>query len=515
MSMAARRMTLVSAVEKNAAINGHRVAVVCREVPFTYSDVKSNSDHLAMALGQRGVTKATRVAVLMRNCHRYVEVFLGLSKLGAVMVPLNWRLQASELLYVLRDSDSSLLIHAGDFDETIGMLRAQLDSQVSILNLADIGLESGVDGAKSSGVPANVGDDDIAVQMYTAAFGGRPRGAQVSHGGYMAEAAAVCMALSIAEGGSTLVTVPLFHTYGLELSIATLARGGRCVFVEPFDAQRALRNIEREAVSVLSCAAPHFAGLLEELQRSGGDISSLKTIIGASASKEVRGIVRSRAPEVRFVDAIYGQTECGAIVTSCDTEEAEATGHHCVGRPTVFHDVRVFGEDDTELVARQVGEIVVRGPRVMVGYYKLPEINQESFRGGWRHTGDLGLFDELGYLHYVGRKNELIKSGMENVYPAEVEAVLADHPAVKEVAVIGVPDEEWDEAVTAIVAVRKGCSVSADELIQFCKQHMASYKKPKNVAFVDELPRDGNGQIARQEIKDRYGKIWGCGGGKR
>lgn len=509
MSMAAQRMTLVTALEKYAAINGNRVALVCRETSFTYSDVKSNSDHLAMALRQRGVTKAARVAVLMRNCHRYVEVFLGLSKLGAVMVPLNWRLQASELLYVLRDSDSRLLIHAGDSDETIGILRADIGCKVSISNLADIEAEVVTASATSADAPADVCDDDVAVQMYTAAFAGRPRGAQVTHGGYMAEAAAVSMALSMPEAGSTLVTVPLFHTFGLELLIAALARGGKCIFVDPFDAQSALHAIEREGVSTLSCAAQHFADVVKELQRNGGDISSLKAIMGSGASKEMREVARSQAPGVRFVDGIYGQTECGAIVTSCDTEEAEAIGDHCVGRPTMFHDVRVFGQDDSELVANQVGEIVVRGPRVMVGYYKLPEVNLESFRGGWRHTGDLGMFDERGYLHYMGRKNELIKSGMENVYPAEVERVLAAHPAVREVAVIGVPDEKWDEAVTAIVAVKKGHSVNADDLIQYCKERIASYKKPKTVMFVDELPKDGNGQIARQEIRDRYGKISG------
>lgn len=204
---------------------------------------------------------------------------------------------------------------------------------------------------------------------------------------------------------------------------------------------------------------------------------------------------------------ILEQTECGAMVTGCDTEEAEAIGARCVGRPLMCQDVRVFGEDDAEVPAGQVGEIVVRGPRVMAGYYKVPNANQDSLRGGWRRISNLGLLDERGYLHYVGRKRELIKSGMENVYPAEVEMVLAAHPAVKEVAVIGVPDEQWVEAVTAIVALKKDKAAMAEELMQFCKERIASYKKPKYVRFVDELPRDGTGQIARQEIRARYGKI--------
>lgn len=209
------------------------------------------------------------------------------------------------------------------------------------------------------------------------------------------------------------------------------------------------------------------------------------------------------------MDAVYGQTECGAMVTGCDTEEAGAVGPRCVGRPLAFQNVRILGENDAEMAPGEPGEIVVRGPRVMAGYYKLPDVNRDSFRGGWIHTNDLGLLDERGYLHYMGRKRELIKSGMENVYPVEVETVLAAHPAVGEVAVIGVPDEKWDEAVTAIVALKTEGAATAEELIQFCKERIASYKKPKYVHFVDGLPRDGAGQVARQELKARYSKIPG------
>jgi acyl-CoA synthetase (AMP-forming)/AMP-acid ligase II len=509
MTILARQTTLATILERNARLHANSVALVCRSTSVSYSALNSKADQLAKALRRRGVAKGTRVGALMRNCHRFIELLFALSKLGAVPVPLNWRLTASELLYVLRDSDSTIIVHGSDFDEIIRTLRVELGADVTVVDSASLEREAGEASVSSADFPTEVWDDDVAVQMYTAAFGGRPRGAQITHGGYVAEAVSVSLALSLTEAGCTLVTVPLFHTFGLELAIATMVRGGKCVLSDPFDAREVLCIIEREDVSVLVCAGQHLADLVKETGRNRGDISSLKVVMGSGASNEMRETIRAWAPKARFVDAVYGQTECGAMVTGCDTEEAEAIGARCVGRPLMCQDVRIFGEDDAEVPAGQVGEIVVRGPRVMAGYYKLPDVNQDSFHGGWLHTGDLGMLDEQGYLHYMGRKRELIKSGMENVYPVEVEMVLAAHPAVREVAVIGAPDEQWVEAVTAIVALKEGKTATAEELMQFCKERIASYKKPKYVHFVDRLPRDGTGQIARQETRARYGKIPG------
>ena len=460
---------------------------------------------LARTFDAMGVKRGTRVALLMRNCHRFVEILFSLCSLGAVLVPLNWRLTPPELLYVVKDSDSMVLVYGGEFEETARTLQAGLDAGVTALDAAQ--LEDGATG-ESVGEAARrapVCDSDVAVQMYTAAFGGRPRGAQITHGGYVASAANLAMALSLTDADCSLVVLPLFHTFALEVTVATLARAGKCVLAEQFETERAAESIEAERVSILPCAGQQLAELARELERRPRDTSSLRVVMGSAASPDLRKALRVGAPEARFVDSVYGQTECGTMVTGCDSEEAEAVGGRCAGRATMYTDVSILGEDDTELPRGVAGEIAVRGPRVMLGYYKEERLNEEALRGGWLHTGDLGILDQNGYLHYVGRKNELIKSGMENVYPAEVESVLAMHPAVKEVAVIGVPDEQWGEAVTAIVALKSEASATAGELAEFCKDRMAGYKKPKRVHLVDELPRDRTGRIARAELMARYG----------
>ena len=513
MALLARQLTLATIFARNARIYGARTALVCGESSLSYQDLDSHAIRLAVAFGRRGVAKGSRVAVLLPNSHHFVEILIALSKLGAVLVPLNWRLAAAEMLYVLRDSDCTILVHGGDFADNVRTLRAELGSSVSIVDWSSLVQDAGGTRTGDTEFPIEVWDDDVAVQMYTGAFEGHPRGAQITHGGYVAEAAGVSLVLSLSEADSTLIAVPLFHTFGLELAIAAMARGGKCVLAASFDAPEACRIMERENISVLVCAGQQLADLARELEQNPGDISSLRVVMGSGASMRMREVIRARSPGARFVDAVYGQTECGAMVTGCDTEEAEAVGPRCVGRPLMCQDVRVFGEDNAEVPVGNVGEIVVRGPRVMAGYYKVLNDTRESLAGGWLHTGDLGLLDERGYLRYMGRKRELIKSGMENVYPVEVEVVLASHPAVSEVAVIGVPDEKWVEAVTAIVALKGGQAATAEDLMQFCKERIASYKKPKYVHFVSELPRDSTGQIARQEIRDRYGKASGRRGG--
>lgn len=508
MEIPARQMTLATLIERNARIYGGQTALVCGSTRMAFSELHKKAALLAGVLDRTGVVKGARVALLMRNCHRFIEVLFALSKLGAVLVPLNWRLSTDELLYIVRDSDSGLLIYGDGFEQQVEVLRGELGGKVSFVDAA--GLECGAASSPGRNVPlAQVWSEDIAVQMYTAAFGGRPRGAQITHGGYLAEAGSLALALSLSEADSMLVTVPLFHTFGLELVLSTLARGGKCILIDSFDAREVSQTIEREAVSVLICAGPQLAEIMEGMESTPAVMRSLRVLMGSGAPKQMQEAVRSRAPNACFMDAVYGQTEAGAMVTGCDTEESEVVGDRCVGRPLIYQDVRVFGDDDAELPPGEPGEIVVRGPRVMTGYYKLPADNHESLRGGWLHTGDLGMMDEHGYLHYMGRKKELIKSGMENVYPVEVEMVLAKHPAVKEVAVIGIPDVKWDEAVTAVVVLHEGGNASSEELIQFCKERIASYKKPKYVHFLDSLPRDGAGQVARQDLKDRFSKASG------
>ena len=501
----ARQMTLATMAEKNARLYPSNTAVVCGNTHVTYSAFNHQANRLARIFRRKGVSKGNRVAILSRNCHRFVEVLFALSKLGAILVPLNWRLSPGELSYIVRDSDSMILVLGEGLGGVVQTLRDQLSSDIQIVEVASLYREASQEGIGDADLSLDVYDDDVVVQMYTAAVEGRPRGAELTHGRYVATATNVTVALSLTNADANLVVVPLFHTFGLDQTIAILSSGGKSVILGDFDAAIVSEIIERERVSFLSSVGQQLPELVEEMRKNPRDITSLRIVMGSGASSEIKDAIRGRAPGVRFISGVYGQTECGMMATVCDAEEAAARGDRCAGRVVALSEVRIFSEDDVELPPGQVGEIVVRGPSVMAGYYNLPEVNAETFRNGWLHTGDLGRLDEDGYLHYVDRKRELIKSGMENVYPQEVESILVTHPAVKEVAVIGIPDERWGEAVTAIVALRQEGSATSDELIEFCRERIASYKKPKYVRFVDELPKDSAGRIWREQVKAKHG----------
>jgi len=501
----ARQMTLATIGEKNARLMPDKVALVCGDTRVTHSELNRQANRMARVFSHMGIAKGDRVAILSRNCHRFIEVLFALSKLGAVLVPLNWRLKADELSYIARDSDSRLLLWGEGFEQAAQEMAGQCAGDMQTLDMASVYKEASQEGVDDRDLSLEVYQDDIAVQMYTAAVEGQPRGAQITHGGYIAVATSVALAFSLTDADANLVVVPLFHTFGLDQTVAVLFRGGKCVLVAEFDAAAASEIIERERVTWLSSAGPQLPELVQELEKTPRDVGGLRIMMGDVGSKENMEAIRARAPGVRFFNAIYGQTECGMMATVCDAEQAAGRGARCAGRAVAFSEVRIFTEDDIEVPPGQVGEIVVRGPRVMAGYYKLPEVNAEVLRGGWLRTGDLATLDEDGYLYYVDRKRELIKSGMENVYPQEVERVLATHPAVREVSVIGIPDEQWGEAVTAIVALKQDGAATADDLIEFCKERIASYKKPKYVRFVDELPKDGTGQVLRDIVKAEHG----------
>ena len=501
----ARQMTLATMVEKNARLYSDKVALVCGNTRVTHSELNRQANRLARVLAAKGVARGKRVAILSGNCHRYLEILFATSKLGAVLVTLNWRLKPAELSYIVEESDSVILIYAEDLEEGVRELRGLVNTGVPFVDLASLYGEAGKKEVEDTDLCLEVCDDDVAVQMYTAAVEGRPRGAQLTHGGYAASSVFLTIQWSLTSADANFVAAPLFHVFGLDQTVAILSNGGKTVVVGDYEGAAAAETIEREKVSLFASAGQQLPDLVKELEKNQRDVSSLRILIGDPGSIEALGAIRKRVPQLRFIGGAYGQTECAMMVTMCDLEEAAAKGNRCAGRPVPLMDVRIFDDDDVELPPGEVGEMVVRGPRVMAGYYNLPEVNAQTLRNGWLHTGDLGKRDEDGYFYYVDRKRELIKTGMENVYPEEVERVLAEHPAVKEVAVIGIPDPQWGEAVTAIVALKPEANATGEELIEFCKQQIASYKKPKFVRFVPELPRDRTGQVLRSEVKAQHG----------
>jgi long-chain acyl-CoA synthetase len=338
--------------------------------------------------------------------------------------------------------------------------------------------------------------------MHTAAVGGLPRGALLSHNGLMAAGMQLIAHWRLGPDDVNLGMLPMFHVSGLGLFMAVLQAGGATVLSARFDPAAAVEQIQAHRVTVFAEFAPMLGQILDQAGSRGADLASLRAISGLD-TPDTLARFHAHCPGADFW-AGYGQTEVSGMATLAPARERPGSA----GRPTLLCEVGVVDDADQPLPVGGTGEIVVRGPMVFLGYWQLEEDSRQAARGGWHHTGDMGRFDPDGYLWYAGRSpaKELIKPGGENVYPAEVEKVILEHPAIAEVVVIGVADPQWGEAIKAVCACRPGATApSPAELIEFVGARIARFKKPKHVVFVDQLPRTNAGLPDRPRVREQHG----------
>jgi acyl-CoA synthetase (AMP-forming)/AMP-acid ligase II len=481
-------LTLGDALREHARSRPQTLAAVDGEVRLTYPALDARVNRLAAGLAAEGVTAGERVLWLGQNSFRLLESLLAAAKLGALFCPANWRQRPEELAFVVDDLDPRVVIWQ---DEEIGdAVRAAR----ALAGSSAIWVRHDADGsgyeAWLAGQPADDPDRPVdpaapLLVIYTAAFEGRPNGAMLSH--------TACILQGLVYGHYTGTTAddvylnsgPLFHLGTLMHTFATLVAGGTNVFVPRVDAELLCRIVERERCTGVFLVGPTIDQVLEARAAGGHDLSSLRAVPGHPAWDAVTS--RDTSAWARRPGG-YGQTEVmGMITYSC--LGLDATGTH--GRASPLAQVAVFDEDDHELPPGEVGELVVRGPTVMSGYWNRPAENARRQRGGWHHTRDLGRREGDGSITFIGPKTRMIKSAAENIYPAEVERCVASHPAVAECAVIGIPDDTWVQSVKAVVVLRDGAAASADDLIEHCRATIAPYKKPRTVEFVEALPRAG------------------------
>jgi long-chain acyl-CoA synthetase len=342
--------------------------------------------------------------------------------------------------------------------------------------------------------------DDGLIIIYTAAVGGRPRGGLLTHGSVLASNMQVMYGLSLLSTDIYLCILPLFHVAGLMFSSNVFHAGGANVIVPQFDPQRALELIEAEKITIVFSFSPMLEQIVEKMKEHDYDLSSVRMTVGITYP-ECFGEFQAKTRSVFY--RVWGQTETLSFITACRHDERPGS----IGRSLPLTHLRIVDDRDRIVEIGQSGEIVVRSPQVFKGYWNLEDETAFTFRGGWHHTGDLGRIDEEGFLWFMGRKQEkdLIKTGGENVYPAEVESVILKHPQIKEVAVIGVPDPKWVESIKAVCVVKEGGIVTEEELIDFVSKKIASYKKPKHVQFVESLPKTASGEVERAKVKEKYG----------
>jgi len=392
----------------------------------------------------------------------------------------------------------------GEFMELIENNRDKLPSLDHLFNLIpDAGGFESFDSLKGEPddlEPVEVASDDGFVIIHTAAVAGKPRGALLSHGNVLCANMHWHHCFGMTPEDVHLNFLPLFHVGGLFMVTNSFHAGSLNVNMSKFDPGKAVALIEEKKVSVLFDFSPILSSILEAQEKSGGDLSSLKTVAGLDTPETIE---KFQAKTGGTFYCMYGQTETSCVATYGRYDDRPGSA----GRVIPLADVRLVDDYDKPVPSGDVGEIVMKGPMVFKGYWNLPEDNTYTFRNGWHHTGDLGRFDEDGFLFYAGRKaeKELIKPGGENVYPAEVEKVLLEHPAVKETVVFGVPDPKWKEGIKAVCLLESGQTLEALDLIRFVGDRIASFKKPQYVEFIDKMPALDDGSPDRTAIKEMYG----------
>jgi long-chain acyl-CoA synthetase len=502
--MGLRTLSLADIIRRNARHHGNSTALVFGDLRITHRDYLDRCERLAAGLAAAGIGPGDRVGVLARNAPEYADLCGAAAFLGAILLPVNWRLNPDEIAYVLNDGAPKILVVDAEDQPRIAAMTGSLGSITGYYGIGSNAppFRPFVELAQSSApLPAiDVDADQGYVIIHTAAIDGRPRGALISQSSLIAASTQQLREWQLDERDVALVAVPLFHVTGLGLVLTMQLAGGLSVVPARFDPADAARQIAAEKVTLFAEFAPMLLNLLDKAE-TGSSLASLRTVAGLDTAETI-GRFEKSCPDARFW-ALYGQSETSGVVTMSRWRERPGSA----GRTAFLNVVEVVDELDQVLPPGQVGEIVVRGPMVFCGYWRRDDDNAMTFRNGWHHTGDMGRFDEDGYLCYAGRSpaKELIKPGGENVYPAEVEKVLREHEAIAEAAVIGVPDPQWGEAVKAVCVRRPGRSVAAEELIDFVAGRLARYKKPKHVVFVDALPRNAQGAVDRAKIKEQHG----------
>lgn len=473
-----------------------------REISF--GQFKDMVDHLAKGLQEIGIEKGDRIGILGKNSLEYFLVYGAASALGLIALPINWRLSAEEVGNNLADGAPKLVFADQEYQELIDGLKGKLTSVKGYYNLCGGGAFTDINELLNNNAdfkPVEVSTDDGAVIIHTAAIEGRPRGALLSHGNILAATIQFGYVFKMTKEDVHLNLLPLFHVGGLFVAMTAFHAAALNINVNKFDGEQAVNLIETKKVTMLFDFAPILATILDNQEKSGKDINSLQVVAGLDSPETIERYQRVTGGEF-FV--VYGQTEVSALTNVSPYNERPGSA----GRPLPLADVRVFDKYDREVETGAVGEIVVRGPMVFKGYWNLPKENEYTFREGWHHTGDQGRFDEDGFLLYAGRtpEKELIKPGGENVYPAEVEKVILQHPAVEMTVVVGVPDPKWKEGIKAVCRLKEGKKLEPQELIDFVGSRIARYKKPQYVEFVDGLPLLEDGSPDRSKVKELYGQ---------
>jgi len=498
--------TVYDMIARNAGLYAGKSAIIYGDTRISFLEYQTRCDQCAAGLVKDGLTTGDRIAILSGNCDDFLILSGAAAKIGAVIVLVNFRLGEGEINYILQDSQPKCIFASLDYKDMAYKASLAVPSiQKHYLFKAESSEGDFIPfGALLSNdhpvtPPASASESLAFMIIHTAAVGGKPRGCVLSQANIMAVGFQMADLFQLNSSDCHVGTLPLFHIGGIAMTLAVMLQGGPNVIIDRFDPVVVLKQTQKERGTFFCTFPPMLAAILDAQEKQSIDASSLRRVCGMDSPDTIERFLKNN-PGAAFY-SLYGQTEV-MPVSGCDITERPGS----IGRPALLTRVAIFDDLDRELPLGEQGEICVHSPSVFLGYWNLEADSAYTSRSGWHHTGDRGRMDEAGYLYYLGRnpEKELIKPGGENVYPAEVEKVILGHGDIEEVAVIGIPDAEWGEAVLAVCVLKKGRHLKDTELIEFVASRIARYKKPKHVLFVDHLPKKAGGETDREAVKKIY-----------
>ena len=514
-------MNVGTLFSKSAKTFPDRLAVSYGDYELSYGEANRRINRLANALCALGMKRGSNIAIVMRNCPEFLETLFACFKAGMGAVPLNFRLHPKECSFIIANAEAEAVVLDEEFRDSLFSVKDEMPRVRHFLCIGEplagmLHYESVMEGVSSAFREVDVGRDDIAWLFYTSGTTGQPKGAMLTHHNLMAMTMNFFADMaSLGPEDVILHAAPLSHGSGL-YCLPNVAKASANVILESksFEPELVFQTIEKKKVTNMFLAPSMIKRLVTSPEIAKYDLRSLKCVHYGGAPIYLEDLKESVQKLGQVLVQLFGQGESPMTITYLRKEEHLLQGTEeemkrlsSAGIARTDVEVKIVDELDEEVPNGVMGEIVVRGEVVMKGYWKNPESTARTLRGGWLHTGDLGIMDEKGYVYLLDRAKDMIISGGENIYSREIEDVILRHPDVFEVAVIGVPDKKWGEAVKAIVVLKEGAKqVTENEIINFCRNHLASFKKPKSVEFAPTIPKNSYGKILKREIRDKYWK---------
>lgn len=501
-------------LERNARLFPQKVAFVCGNESFTFSEYRNRVYRLINSLLDLKLAKGSRIAVLSRNSIRYFELYGAADRGGFILVPLNFRLKQQELAFLLKDSGAEVLFYESYYAEIVEELKKSLETvnhYIVIDGPGELSYEDLLMGASELQPAVQIDEDDPVYIVYTSGTTGLPRGVILTHRGQYQVANALALEMGLRKDDTTLDMMPLYHTGGHAVAQAHFYRGCTNVITTGFNPEEAFKIVEKERITTMQVVPAMIVDMLNHPDIDKYDTGTLRIIFYASSIMPVSLLKKAIAKWGKIFFQAYGLTENGPVATVLSIEDHHVEGPERLtkklascGLPSANCDTRVVNDRGEEVKPGDIGEIVIRSEQVMTGYWNKADLTAQTLKNGWLHTGDLATVDEDGYIYIIDRQKDMIISGGENVYPREIEELIYTHPTVRECAVIGVPHPKWVESVHAVIVLKDQLKATEEEIIAFCREHMAGYKVPKSVEFIDGLPKNPSGKILKNVLRERY-----------